>query len=226
MTVLRSLAFYLVFYGGTVLLLLVAPLILLTGQDGVRTVSQSWSGLHRWSVEKLLGIEIVVEGGPIGEPALYAIKHESFFEALDAPMMFTLPVPFAKAELFRIPVWGHVAKAYGLVPVDRKRGAVALRQMLTAARHYSAQGRPLILFPEGTRVPHGERRKLQSGFAGMYKLVGLPVVPVAVDSGPIYRKFWKPRGTITYRFGAPIPPGLPRAEIEERVLDAINAFNR
>ena len=98
--------------------------------------------------------------------------------------------------------------------------------MIRAARAVTAMGRPLVIFPEGTRVPHGEFRKLQSGFAGLYKMLGMPVVPVAVDSGPLYHRKLKRRGKIIYRFGEEIEPGLPRAEIEERVLSAINALNR
>jgi 1-acyl-sn-glycerol-3-phosphate acyltransferase len=88
-----------------------------------------------------------------------------------------------------------------------------------------AEGRVLAIFPEGTRVPHGTRPALQSGFAGLYKLLGLPVVPVAVDSGYCYHRRWKRRGTITIRVGDPIPAGLPREEIEARVVAAINALN-
>jgi 1-acyl-sn-glycerol-3-phosphate acyltransferase len=66
---------------------------------------------------------------------------------------------------------------------------------------------------------------LQAGFAGLYKLIGLPVVPVAVNSGPLYHRRWKRRGTITLRFGETIPTGLPRDEIEVRVLAAINSLN-
>jgi 1-acyl-sn-glycerol-3-phosphate acyltransferase len=74
-------------------------------------------------------------------------------------------------------------------------------------------------------VPHGTRPPLRAGFAGLYKLLRLPVVPVAVDSGPVYQRLWKPRGTITIRFGEPIPPGLPREELEARVHAAINELN-
>ena len=104
-------------------------------------------------------------------------------------------------------------------------GAKALMAMIRLAKSRSAEGRPLVIFPEGTRVPHGERRALQSGFAGLYKMLGLPVVPVAVDSGPLYHRPLKARGRITYRFGEPIPAGLPREEIERRVLNEINALN-
>jgi len=81
-----------------------------------------------------------------------------------------------------------------------------------------------VIFPEGTRVPHASSPPLQAGFAGLYKLLALPVVPVAVDTGPLYHRWWKRPGTITYRFADQIPPGLPRDEVEARVHAAISAM--
>lgn len=226
MLLLRNLAYYAVFYAGSVLVTLAAFLTSRMDPRIFRACVHAWSGLQRWSVEKLLGARVIIEGsGPLAEPALYAIKHESFFEAIDAPTLFDLPVVLAKAELFRIPGWGPAARAYGLIEVNREAGAKALMAMMRQAKAAAAAGRPLVIFPEGTRVPHGERRPLQAGFAGLYKALGLPVVPVAVDSGPSYKPRLKPRRPITYRFGEPIPPGLPRDEAETRVLDAINALN-
>ena len=98
--------------------------------------------------------------------------------------------------------------------------------MLASARHHADAGRPLAIFPEGTRVPHNTAPPLQAGFAGLYKLLGLPVIPVAVNSGPLYHRRWKRSGTITYRFGEPVPPGLPREEAEARVHAAMNALNQ
>ena len=114
-----------------------------------------------------------------------------------------------------------------MIPVDRDGGAGALRDMLTRSRALLADDRPIIIFPEGTRVIHGETPPLQSGFAGLYKMLNVPVVPVAVDSGKLMpRNRWRRRpGVITYKVGEEIPAGLPRAEVEARVHAAMNAFN-
>jgi 1-acyl-sn-glycerol-3-phosphate acyltransferase len=223
--VLRSLAFYVVFYGGTAGFVLVSLAALAVGREPFIAVVHNWSRFHRNCVTGLIGIRVVVEGEPPGDGVLVALKHESFFEAIDLPNVLGRPAIFAKAELLRIPLWGRAAAAYGVVPVERDRGARALRAMIAAARRLVGEGRPLAIFPEGTRIPHGTTRPLQSGFAGLYKLLGLPVVPIAVDSGPCYHRRWKRRGSITIRIGEAIPPGLPREDAEARVFAAINVLN-
>ena len=225
MLILRNLLFYPAFYIGSMLIIGTAALMRPFGPNVVRAVIQQWSHWHRICVVYLLGIKVVVEGEMPPGPALFAVKHESYFEAVDAPMMHHHPVPFAKKELYRIPGWRISAAAYGSVPVSRDQGARALREMVRAGKHYADEGRPLVIFPEGTRVRHGECPPLQAGFAGLYKMLNIPVVPVAVNSGPLYHQAWKRKGTITYRIGETIPPGLPRAEVETRVLKAINALN-
>ncbi|GMM93590.1 lysophospholipid acyltransferase family protein [Qipengyuania sp. MTN3-11] len=225
MVLLRNLAFYLAFYLGSIPITLSALAMLPFGERRFRAVVKAWSGYHRWCVVNLLGCRVRIEGVQPAEPVLFAVKHESFFEAIDAPYLFDHPGVFAKEELFRIWGWAHAGAAYGLIKVERNAGARALMGMIREAKRMTAAGRPLVIFPEGTRVPHGERRHLQAGFAGLYKMLGLPVVPVAVESGPLYHRGLKRKGTITYRFAEPIPPGLDRRAVELRVLDAINALN-
>lgn len=223
---LRSLVFYVVFYLGSIVCTS-ATLVALPFDTGLfRRFVRGWARYHRFCARWILGIDRRIEGsGPVAGPVLYAIKHESFLEAIELPGLLDLPVVFAKDQLFKIPLWGASARAYGVVPVEREQGARALRAMIAAAKAYSDTGRPLVIFPEGTRVPHGTRPPLQSGFAGLYKLLGLPVVPVAIDSGPLYHRLVKRPGMVTYRFGEPIPPGLARDEAEARVHAAINALN-
>ena len=225
MIFLRNFLFYPIFYGGSVFYVIASVASIPFGAAPLRRVVAAWALYHRACLRWLVGIDVRVEGELSQEAVFYAVRHESYFEAIDAPAMYDTPVTFAKHELSIIPGWGRAAKAYGMIFVERDQGAKALRKMVTAARQHAQNGRPLVIYPEGTRTPHGQSGKLQAGFAGLYKLIGLPVVPVAVDSGPLYHSFWKRPGTITYRIGEKIPSGLPRAEIEARVTEAINALN-
>ena len=225
MLLLRNLAFYLAFYLLSPFYVLAALAAMPFDRIAFKSAVRRWGRFHRWCVTRLLGVEVVIEGEQLGGAVLYAIKHESFFEAIDCPALFEYPAVFAKAELFRIPGWGMAADRYGLIPVARDQGAKTLRAMIKSARERADAGRELVLFPEGTRVPHGKPVPLRAGFAGIYKLIGLPVVPVAVNSGPLYHRALKRSGTITYRFGEVIPPSLPREEVEARVIEAMNALN-
>lgn len=224
---LRSVAFYVLFYGGSVPLIGLSVCTLPLPRPALFAMVRLWCRWHRWCCARVLGIRIEVEGALPPHPVLCAVRHEGFFEAIDLPMLLTNPVVFAKRELFSIPLWGVLARRYGLIAVDRDEGARALRAMIGAARDLAltGQGRPLVIFPEGTRVRHGQSPPLQAGFAGVYKMIGLPVVPIAVDSGPLYHRLWKRPGVIRYRIGAEIPPGLPRDVIERQVHAAINALN-
>lgn len=222
---LRSLAFYVLFYGGSVFLVSASVIAIIARKAWLRPVVAKWGGWHLWCVEHVLGIEVMIDGEIPDMPVLIAVKHESFFEAIDTPRLFTHPAVFAKQELFSIPGWGYSALTYGLIPVARDKGAKTLREMLAVAKQRVAEGRPLVIFPEGTRVAQGTRPGLQAGFAGLYKLLRLPVVPIAVDSGRAYHHVVKRPGRITYKVGETIPAGLPRDEVEARVHDAINALN-
>lgn len=226
MAFLRSLLFALVFYGCTALAVLFALPIALFGQRPLIAVGLAWARFHRWCAAHLLGIRTHVEGEIPRAPALVAAKHQSMFETLELVVLLRVPAPVLKASLAGIPGWGWVARRYGVIPVDRSGGAPALRRMLQAAQAALAGGRTILIFPEGTRVPPGAKPPLQPGFAGLYRALDTQVVPVALDSGRLWprQSFVKRPGVVTMRFGDPIPPGLPRKEIEARVHAAINAL--
>lgn len=220
---LRSLAFMLIFYGGSLIIVPVGFLFIFTS-PGLRFYVRFWSLFHEICVRYLLGIRLSVTGTLPAGSVLVVSKHQSAYETIALVHLLHEPVIVLKSELAAIPLWGKLATAYGMIPVDRTGSSKALRAMLKAADAARQSGRPIVIFPEGTRVPPGEAPPLQAGFAGLYRHLGLPAVPLAIDAGRLWprRGLIKRSGTIHFHFGEPLPPGLPRAEAERLIHAAIN----
>ncbi|WP_375391774.1 lysophospholipid acyltransferase family protein [uncultured Sphingomonas sp.] len=226
MSRLRTLLFNLVFWGGSVPIVLTVPVSAWFGQRAVIAHATVWTRFHRWATRVLLGIHVRIEGERPDGPALYAAKHQAMFETLELQRLLDGPAMALKQELADIPVWGWATRRYGALVVDRDATSTALRKMMREASAAKAQGRSILIFPEGTRVRPGEQPPIKSGFAGLYRLLNMPTVPVAVDSGRLWPKRGPKRaGVITFRFGEVIAPGLGREEIEARVHAAINELD-
>jgi 1-acyl-sn-glycerol-3-phosphate acyltransferase len=225
MPALRSLLYAAIFYSATFVWVLVGLAASLIGQRPTLAVVLSWVDLHHWLARHILAIHVEVEGEIPPGPMLIAVKHQSMFETLEMVRLTHLPIIVMKKELSDIPLFGLMTKRYGVISVERSAGASALRALVEEGRMALASGRPVIIFPEGTRVGVGEMPTLKSGFAALYRALGLPVVPVAVDSGRLWGRGLVHRsGKVTFRIGEPIPAGLERNEIETRVHSAINAL--
>jgi 1-acyl-sn-glycerol-3-phosphate acyltransferase len=223
---LRSVLFALVFYTGSLVYVFRAATIARTPR-GALSAALGWARFHRRCAETILGIHTRVEGVIPDRPVLFAMKHESMYETLEILLLLRQPAVMMKKELTVMPLWGGIALRHGAIPIDRAGGAKSLRTLLAAARVAVADNRSLLIFPEGTRVPHGERAPLKAGFAGLYRQLGLPVVPVALDSGRVWprRGFVKRSGVVTFRFAEVIEPGLDRNAVEALVHEQINALN-
>ncbi|HET7816152.1 MAG TPA: lysophospholipid acyltransferase family protein [Sphingomicrobium sp.] len=221
---MRAAAFALVFYPATALFVLACFAASLAGTSAVRSVVHCWAGFHH-GLARLLGTRIQVDGSVPRGACLVAVKHQSMFETIEMVRIARTPVIVLKRELSDMPLFGWATRRYGVIPVDRQAGAKALREMMALGRQAAASGRPVIIYPEGTRVRPGETPPLQAGFAGLYRALGLPVVPVAVDSGRLWGKSLPlSAGTVHFLIGEAIEPGLPREEVEQRVWAAINAL--
>lgn len=222
---LRSLLFDTFFYVGSVPIVLAAPVAAMIGTRPLHRVVRGWLAWHGWCARVIMGIRVRMEGAPLNGPALYVAKHQSLFETFELTLRLGEPVVVMKRELASIPVWGWAAQRYGLIPVDRDASATALRQMLRAAKIAREAGRPILIFAEGTRVDPGEAPPLGSGFAGLHKALGLPTVPVALDSARVWPRHGPKRpGIVTFRFGEPLPPGLDRKAVEAAAHAGINAL--
>jgi len=225
MAVVRSLLYAAIFYPATALWVLAGLPATLFGRKPTLAVVLSWVDFHHWLARNILGISVRLEGSIPPGPRLIAVKHQSMFETLEMVRVSRLPIIVMKKELADIPLFGFLTKRYGIIAVERSAGAKALRTLVDEGQQAIATGRPVIIYPEGTRVRTGATPALKSGFAALYRALALPVVPVAVDSGHLWgRGFVHRSGTVTLRVEDEIPPGLPRKEIEARVHAAINTL--
>jgi len=221
----RSLLYAAIFYPATVAWLLVGVPISILGPGPMLGVVLSWVEFHHWLVTHVLGIRIRVDGKIPPGCHLIAVKHQSMLETMEMVRIANLPVIVLKKELADIPLFGWMTWRYGVIAVERSAGARALRSLVEEGRRATATGRPVVIYPEGTRVRVGERPPLKSGFAALYRALGLPVVPVAVDSGRLWgRGFVHRSGMVTLKVGETIPACLGRKEVEARVHAAINAL--
>lgn len=222
----RSLLFAAIFYPATLLFVLAGMAASLAGAAPARRVVLGWADFFHWLAANLLDIRVNVEGAVPRGSYLIAVKHQSMFETLEMLRLTQLPIVVLKRELSEIPLFGWLTRRYGVIPVDREAGAKALRALVAEGKAALATGRPVLIFPEGTRVGVGDTPPLQSGFAALYRALAMPVVPVAVDTGKLWgRGPVKRPGIVTFRVGEVIPAGLGRPEIERRVHAAINALD-
>ena len=176
-------------------------------------------------IKYMLGITYEVRGlehVPDGS-AIIAAKHQSTWDTILPHAFLKDPAWVLKKELHNIPLVGWYYSRQGSIPVNRKGGAKAMRYMLARAKAAKELGRPIVIFPEGTRIIIGSPPDYQPGVAGLYKQLKLPVVPVALNSGVYWgrRQTIKNPGKIIVEFLPPIEPGLDRKEFMSRLETVI-----
>jgi 1-acyl-sn-glycerol-3-phosphate acyltransferase len=192
----------------------------------VWTALRAWARCTLWGLRWIIGARVSFEGlehVPQGG-ALIAMKHQSMLDTIVPSLFLPRPVYVYKAELGNTPVMGAYLKR-NQIGVDRGGHAKALKSVVRGARDAVAKGGQVLIFPEGTRQPLDAPPDYKPGIAAMYKDLNIPVTPVAVNTGLI----WKPKGVmrsaghVTFKVLPPIPAGLPREEFMrelERVIES------
>lgn len=230
----RSFAFNFVFVAWTAILGTIGLPFLLAPRAVTMRFGRFWSLTSLVLLRAIIGLDHQIRGLdrlPRGG-CIVAMKHQSAWDTLILPVVLGNPAVVLKRELLLLPFYGWYAARAGSIPIDRKARAGALRRMLARARPIAAAGRPIVIFPEGTRVAPGERRPYQPGVAALYQALALPLVPAAVNSGLYWgrRSFVKRPGRIVLEFLEPIPPGRSRrrlmSELERRIETATAALVR
>lgn len=217
MNTLRALAFNVGFYGVAALVALLCVPLLLAPWRWMTVMGKIWVRFTLFWLKLTCNLDHEIRGWeklPRDRRFILAAKHQSAWETLALWLLLDDPAVVLKVELTRIPLWGKAALHIGHVPVDRKAGAGAMRAMMELCRKRLAEGRPILIFPQGTRAAPGVQLPYHPGVAGLYRDLKVPVYPVALNSGLFWGRnsFAKRPGKITVEVLDPIQPGLDRRE--------------
>jgi len=173
----------------------------------------NWFRVVMWGTRVILGVRMQVQGLenlPPGasSPAILLSKHQSTLETLLIPTLMPHPLAFVfKRELLRIPFFGWSMARLDMIHIDRESRAAAMKHVIEQGKRLLAQGTWVIMFPEGTRIPRGEKGTYQTAGTRLAVEAGAPVVPIAVTSGTCWPRqgFTKYAGVVQVSIGKPIP---------------------
>jgi 1-acyl-sn-glycerol-3-phosphate acyltransferase len=226
MVAVRSTLFLAWFLAVTTILSLIFLPVLILPRGATIWLARVWSRATFFGLKIFAGIDWEVRGIPPRGPVLVASKHMSMWDTLALYLALDAPAVVLKRSLLYIPFYGWFLWKAAAVPIDRGGGARALRKMQNAAQEVLADDRPILIFPEGTRKKPGAAPDYKPGVAGLYTMLNVSCVPVALNSGVHWTGFRKLPGTIVLEFLEPIPPGLKRAafmaKLEGRIETATN----
>lgn len=222
----RSILFTTAFFGFTFIMMILAIPGMIMPMKIQRAISMGWFAMVYACEKYIMGLDYIVIGRENlpPDPYIIACKHQSAWETMKIYHIFgDRTAIMAKKGLLSIPVWGHYGRIMGLVPIDRSKGKEALALMTEKAREAADAGRSILVFPQGTRVPVGEKRPYKNGAMRLYDGLNIPMVPVAINAGLFWPKnsFWKRSGTITVEILPPIPARLPSDEVFDRMVSQI-----
>jgi 1-acyl-sn-glycerol-3-phosphate acyltransferase len=227
MRVVRSLAFDILWAGWTALFGLTIPALhlLRSPPKAVRRVSRVWARGVLVLLAATTGVRHVVRSNAAGivGPCLIVANHQSTWETLAALVLFPDVAIVTKRELLRVPVMGWFLEHSPMIIIDRDEAAKALRAMVEASRSALADGRSVLIFPEGTRTPIGAPVKFKRGVELLYRALNVPVLAVATNSGRFWTRGNKAAGTIVVSLLPPIAPGLSGAQFAHKAEAMLQA---
>ena len=189
-------------------------------------IISGWALSVLWLLRVLCDIRMEVRGAENipKEPCIVLCKHQSAWETIALQKVFPPQVWVLKRELLLLPFFGWGLAMTSPIAINRSNGKDAIKQLLKQGKDRLALGFCVVIFPEGTRIPYGQRGKYKIGGAMLGASSGAPVVPVAHNAGKLWGKgaFLKHPGVISMSIGAPIDPaGLKADEINRRAEEWI-----
>lgn len=234
MIFLRSTLFNILFYGTTAIAcVLCLPGLLLPKKQAMWIVKFFVHTVY-FLEKHVIGLDYEVRGAenlPTGGSFIVAAKHQSPYETMKLNILFDDPAIVLKKELLMIPLWGWFLAKIDPIAINRSKFRQSLNQITEGTLHVKGQGRPIVIFPQGTRVLLDQTTKdkpYKIGVARAAEAAGLPVIPLALNSGVFWpRKSWvKKPGKVIFEFLPPVPDGLGVYEIMKDLEKRIEEHSR
>ncbi|MFB9913906.1 lysophospholipid acyltransferase family protein [Rhizobium paknamense] len=225
MLALRAHLFNVLFYANLIIRMIVlSPIYFFLPRKLAFRIPKAWARSNHWLMKTVVGTTIEIEGLehiPDGGYIL-APKHQSFWDVYALLPWMDDPVYILKRELMWIPLFGWYAAKQRMIPVNRGARGKSMVKVMQRTAEEMRNGRQLVIYPEGTRLPPGAEPQYKYGIARLYRDLNVPVVPVAVHAG----LFWPRRSMMRYpghyklRILPPILPGMePDAFFEKLIAE-------
>ncbi len=229
MTFVRSLLYAIWYYLSLAVIGLVCMPVAIFSRGAAMSAIRFWAGSQRLALRVLCGIKTEfrgLENLPEGA-CIIAMKHQSTYDTMAPFLAFRDPVYILKKELLRMPVFGVYASRVG-ISIDRSGGAKTIRAMMAATKDMAKAGRQIVIFPEGTRQDVDEPTHIKPGVIAIYNDLGLPCVPVALNTGLCWKGsgFTRKPGHVVFEVLKPIEPGLDRKTLTQRLVDVLDPATR
>ncbi|BAO42956.1 lysophospholipid acyltransferase family protein [Thiolapillus brandeum] len=198
----------------------IGMLLPLTARD---RMAAAWGSTNLWLMRVICGLKYRIHGKENlpKDAAIVMCKHQSTWETISLKSILPPAQSWIlKQELMRIPVFGWALAAIPNIPIDRKAGRKAVKQIVERGSALLQQGRIIVIFPEGTRTAPGEKRKYGIGGSLLAEKSGYPVIPIAHNAGVFWRRrgLKKYPGTIDVVVGQAFDPaGMKASEITRKI---------
>ncbi len=223
---LRGILFNIVFYGGTLFFCLIYIPALLLPRHLFLYCLELYFNFVYVTEKYILGLDFRVIGAenlPKDGAYLVASKHQSAYETMKIHLLFKDPAVIYKKELGKIPFWGWMIRKGRMIAIDRSAGKSAIQTIIDNAKPVIEAGRPIIIYPQGTRVAVGVDKPYKYGFMKLYETYDIPIIPVALNSGVYWkRNAWvKKPGIVTFEILPAIPTGQDPKQSFETVKNLL-----
>jgi 1-acyl-sn-glycerol-3-phosphate acyltransferase len=216
---LRSIAFNLSLYVIALLVGVIATPALAMPRSAAVFVIAHLSRFVLWTLRITAGTKFEIRGTLPAGPVLIAAKHQSMWDTIVFVALLNDPAIVLKSELLWIPYYGWFSWKAGMIAINRGSGSTAIRRLVGQGKAAIAAKRPIVIFPEGSRMAPDAAPDYKPGVAALYRQLNVECVPAAVNSGLYWprRRFLRKPGTIVLEFLPPILPGLDRDSFMNRL---------